>query len=71
MPKLFTSYDDPAWPVAMTFIIVNLMAFMYILVVYIIIVTKVRGTPEGAKGGSPRDTISEFSVLALRYTLSW
>ena len=60
MPKLFASYDDPAWPVAITFILVNLIAFMYILVVYVIIVIKSSATPEGAQGGRSRETISEF-----------
>ena len=59
MPKLFASHDDPAWPMATFFILLNLSAFLFILMVYIIIVVKSNATLQGGDHYNSRDISSK------------
>ena len=60
MPKLFADRNDPAWPMAFTFVTINLIAFIYIAIVYVVIVTKSKATLQGGDDHmSNRDMLSE------------
>jgi len=75
MPKLFASTHDPAWPMAFTFIVINLGSFIYILIAYIIIVVKSNNssTVAGARSYN-RDLLSmtrRVAMLVITDGLCW